>query len=365
MTEPNLTQESLGSYLKRQREERHTSMEQIAYATRIGVKMLRALEDDDHASLPAPTFVRGYLQAFAKYLKIDTQDLLTRYQDYLAASPENSSRAAIKSHYLYVKERYQEKHRLVLVTLLSMAMLSVAGTYFVLKAKKGHGRHSSHASDSKKNNANNLENGSTPTGEAEETKSQETQDLSTNHASTEKELPHSEPPVAIAEKPEPVVAAATAGPVSPGLTVLPDAVQPPSHEAKTKFNLLLKADKDVWLRYQIDEGEVKELTLREGKAMLLKANKVFKIFSGNLPALHGKLNGKELTSLSTIERSLSAILPFEEVPHYPLPLFPNLQKKTETGKETLENSTEKHPEESAEKPTALSDKTSSDNTLKP
>ena len=86
--EMNEMNESLGSYLRRAREEKNVSVEQVAYATRISLKMLRALEEDDHTALPAPTFVRGYLQAYAKYVRIDTQDLLLRYQHHLATAPD-------------------------------------------------------------------------------------------------------------------------------------------------------------------------------------------------------------------------------------------------------------------------------------
>jgi len=93
----NYDQESLGSYLKRVREEKGISIEQVAYATRISLKMLAALEDDDHSALPAPTFVRGYLQAYAKDGHIDTQELRVRYQHHRAVAPE-TKRANLHSH---------------------------------------------------------------------------------------------------------------------------------------------------------------------------------------------------------------------------------------------------------------------------
>ena len=131
----NEMKESLGAHLKRAREEKNISIEQVAYATRISLKMLRALEEDDHTVLPAPTFVRGYLQAYAKYVRIDTQDLLLRYQHHLATAPE-SKRGALRSHYLYVRERYQEKRRLIFVIVLFAVMLSAAGAYFFQKTRE-------------------------------------------------------------------------------------------------------------------------------------------------------------------------------------------------------------------------------------
>src|SRR3989344_2030353 len=127
--------ESLGIYLKRMRKAKNVSIEQVAYATKISLKMLRALEEDDHTALPAPTFVRGYLQAYSKYVRLDSQDLLLRYQHHLATAPD-SKKNTLRSHYLYVRERYQEKRRLVLVIVLFFGMLSVSAAYFLLKHKR-------------------------------------------------------------------------------------------------------------------------------------------------------------------------------------------------------------------------------------
>jgi cytoskeletal protein RodZ len=133
--ENNEMNESLGVFLKKAREEKNVSIEQVAYATRISLKMLRALEEDDHTALPAPTFVRGYLQAYAKYVRLDSQDLLLRYQHHLATAPDNK-RGAIRSHYLYVRERYQEKRRMIFVIVLFAVLLSVAGAYIFLKSQR-------------------------------------------------------------------------------------------------------------------------------------------------------------------------------------------------------------------------------------
>ena len=56
---------------------------------------------------------------------------------------------------------------------------------------------------------------------------------------------------------------------------------------------------------------------------------MIKIFSGNLGALHGTLNGKELSTLMAPNRPKSLVLPETEVPNYPLPLFPPIVKKEE------------------------------------
>jgi hypothetical protein len=55
--------ESLGKYLKKERELRQISVAEVAQSTRIPVRIIEQLEGDDVAALPADVFVRGYLLA--------------------------------------------------------------------------------------------------------------------------------------------------------------------------------------------------------------------------------------------------------------------------------------------------------------
>lgn len=381
MTENIETQESLGKHLRKMRGEKSISIEQVAYATRISLKMLRALEDDDHTALPAPTFVRGYLQAYAKYVRLDTQDLLLRYQHHLATAPD-AKKNSLRSHYLYVRERYQEKKRLVLVIVLFALTLSVAGTYFMLKAKRERNKHAAQLMELQKKEAANTNldaSGSaglmnptpssatvTPAKEMEKKAAEKVAEKPTDKpaekAASEKDATEKKAEV-VAEKPaekkaevaaeKPAEKSATkvaektetkpATPPTPAPSAVPAATPAATpataapaaaatdakKDEKKAYNALLKVDQDVWLRFQTDDDEIRDLTLRGGKALMLRANKVIKIFSGNLGAIKATLNGKPIANLSSAERPKSVILPESEAPNYPLPLFPQFQKKSE------------------------------------
>jgi cytoskeleton protein RodZ len=333
-----MSNESLGSYVKKMRDEKNISIEQVAYATRISLKMLRALEEDDHTALPAPTFVRGYLQAYAKYVRIDTQDLLLRYQHHLATAPD-TKKGAIRSHYLYVRERYQEKRRLVLVIVLFVAMLSVAGTYFLLKAKRERNKHLAQQAEqiTKMETAKAPEAAVAAAAKADESDEKTEEGAGDHKADAQK----TEAPKTEAAKPEaakPVEAPAAAPAPAPKAEAKPvtttatasaaatsTATSTSAADEKKAYNALLRAEADVWLRFQTDEDPVRDLTLREGKALMLRANKVIKIFSGNLGALKATMNGAPLPSLAADAKSKSAVLPQSEAANYPPPLFPQFQ----------------------------------------
>src|SRR5262249_43593773 len=53
----------LGPYLSQLRQERGTSIEELAHITRVASRYLEALEREDFGQLPAPVFTKGYIRA--------------------------------------------------------------------------------------------------------------------------------------------------------------------------------------------------------------------------------------------------------------------------------------------------------------
>jgi cytoskeleton protein RodZ len=73
--------ESLGAYLRKEREERKVTLEEVSSVTRINVKLLTFLEEDNYKELPNLVFVKGYLNAYANYLGLDLKEVLSRFND--------------------------------------------------------------------------------------------------------------------------------------------------------------------------------------------------------------------------------------------------------------------------------------------
>ena len=72
--------ESLGQFLKREREFRGMTLEDLSRSTKINVRFLSALEGDRWNDLPRGAFVRGFLKNFATHLQIPMDEVLNRYQ---------------------------------------------------------------------------------------------------------------------------------------------------------------------------------------------------------------------------------------------------------------------------------------------
>ncbi len=80
-----------GERMQREREMRSISLEEIAESTKIGCRMLRALEEEDFDKLPGGIFNKGFVRAYAKFLGIDEEQAVV---DFQAAFLEKQQRHA-------------------------------------------------------------------------------------------------------------------------------------------------------------------------------------------------------------------------------------------------------------------------------
>ncbi|HET7270571.1 MAG TPA: helix-turn-helix transcriptional regulator, partial [Rubrobacter sp.] len=68
----------IGHLLERARRRRGVSLEDAEQATKIRKDYLEKLESDDHATMPEPIYVRGFVRAYANYLGLDGDRLASQ-----------------------------------------------------------------------------------------------------------------------------------------------------------------------------------------------------------------------------------------------------------------------------------------------
>jgi len=102
--------ESLGNYLKREREFRQIALIEVSKATCISSGTLNALESDQFDQLPGEAFVRGFLKAYARHVGLDVADVLLRYEHLLNddrdVPQENSDMASLPKPSWHWRWRY-------------------------------------------------------------------------------------------------------------------------------------------------------------------------------------------------------------------------------------------------------------------
>jgi len=88
--------DNVGAVLKKERLNQGLSLEEASEATKVNIRVLQALEENDRDNLPAEAFVRGFITLYAGYLDLDAEKLLAFYQQQEAdKSRENTN---LKAH---------------------------------------------------------------------------------------------------------------------------------------------------------------------------------------------------------------------------------------------------------------------------
>ena len=70
---------TFGENLRREREMRGVTLEEISASTKISVRFLKALEAEDLAQIPGGIFTRSFIRAYAKYLGLDEDHVMAEY----------------------------------------------------------------------------------------------------------------------------------------------------------------------------------------------------------------------------------------------------------------------------------------------
>jgi len=88
----------IGNSLREARVRQGFDFPELEQATKIRGKYLRALEQEEFAQLPGPTYVKGFLRSYAEYLGLDGQLYVDEYnsrflvgEDEMPARPRRSS----------------------------------------------------------------------------------------------------------------------------------------------------------------------------------------------------------------------------------------------------------------------------------
>lgn len=73
--------ENFGSYLKHERELRGVPLEEIAEVTKVHIRFLEALENNEFDQLPGEVFIKGYIRSYARVIGLDSEEMVTAYDD--------------------------------------------------------------------------------------------------------------------------------------------------------------------------------------------------------------------------------------------------------------------------------------------
>lgn len=70
---------SFGAELRRERELREITLREVAEATKINLRYLEALEQNDFEHLPGGVFNRGFVRAYCQFIGVDPETMINAY----------------------------------------------------------------------------------------------------------------------------------------------------------------------------------------------------------------------------------------------------------------------------------------------
>ena len=121
--------ESIGPWLRRERELRNIDLVEVADRTRIPMQQLERLEEERFAELPGEVFVKGYLRAYARAVGIAPDEVLGRFANAMRA------RDVIPAPSLSVAPQPQGGHFGLAIALVVFAVLATMAMSFLLRPR--------------------------------------------------------------------------------------------------------------------------------------------------------------------------------------------------------------------------------------
>ena len=115
----------VGDILRKERITRRITVETIARDLKLNVKYIKALEANEYGALPADPYVRVYLKSLAKYLTLDSDEILRRFYRERGMSIEPSTRENTERIPISMKQKEESRNPLLIVAIVLIVLLAL------------------------------------------------------------------------------------------------------------------------------------------------------------------------------------------------------------------------------------------------
>ena len=269
--ENGLAMGAFGDRLRREREMRGITLDEITESTKISRRHLEALENERFDQLPGGVFAKGFVRAYAHFLGIDEDQAAADYSAARNEQPEPEDKFPLEIHEEPKRELNPRRSKAPLVFAIAALVGVLVGYFFWLKSKPHSGTEVAQ---------------------------------STHQAAATSETTPADVPPAPAQ---PTATASTSTPAentsaAPAQEepVTPKQQTPPAAETKPAektFVILVKAKEDAWVSIVADGKSVMQKVLSADRKKKIKAGKEVVLRTGNAGGIDVSFNGKPLGAL--------------------------------------------------------------------
>jgi cytoskeletal protein RodZ len=253
---------SFGDRLRREREMRGITLEEITESTKISRRHLEALEGEHFDQLPGGVFNKGFVRAYARFLGIDGDQAVADYSAASNEQPEAEDKFPLEIHEQPKRNLTPRRSHLPMAFAIAALVGVLVGYAFWAKSRP-------HTNESAAG--------------------------STQHAppAAATTAPPANAPVPAAESTTPAREATAASSPSESAQAAPEKPVKP----EKVFVVQVKAKEDSWVSIVADGKSVMERVLTAEKNKKIKAGKTLILRTGNAGGIEVTFNGVSLGSL--------------------------------------------------------------------
>ena len=268
--------ENFGSYLKHERELRGVPLEEISGATKIHIRFLQALEDNQFDELPGEVFIKGYIRSYANIIGSDVEEMLNIYEESVGNKTENISESVPSSN-------ISAKTFLVFALLGLIILALIFGVRFLISSKNNQP-----VRNAELNEKQNVEPPAPlPIKSLEE---------KTPLVIEDKLLKESDAP--LPEKSQALITALDSLKQKSDIENQINSLVPTDNESQLvlekPLKLTIKVKNNSWFNMTIDDFREEDFIIPAGEEKSYWGNNVFRLTIGNKQGSEIILNGKKL-----------------------------------------------------------------------
>lgn len=271
---------AFGDRLRREREMRGITLDEITESTKISRRHLEALETEHFDQLPGGVFNKGFVRAYARFLGIDEDQAVADYSTASNEQPEPENKFPLEIYEEPNRELNPRRSKLPLVFAVAALVGVLVGYGFWLKSKP----HNS-ASIENTHQTAAASPASEPQGNAPASPS--------STASSSGSASDPAQPAVTKEVPSQVAAN-----TEPKREAVPDeSADVPASGKERAFVVQVIAKEDSWVSIVADGKSVMQRVLPADKHKKIKAGKSLILRTGNAGGIEVSFNGRPLGAL--------------------------------------------------------------------
>jgi cytoskeleton protein RodZ len=309
---------TFGDHLRREREMRGIGLDEIATATKISTRNLKALEDEKFNQLPGGIFNKGFVRAYAKFLGIDEEHIVAEYE---SASKETESAREEKFKAILAKPEpkkskddqeisLEPKSQWGTIAIIVLLAVLAYGGYNVYQRKKADREQQRQQEQARRIVPQNTQTAppqiptqvtpgsstSPSTNNAQPTSPLTSQPATGQAAPVAATQPTTTQPAGTTSNPTPTPASQK---TPSGTTASPTKTpEQKSSITPTTIDLKIKVNKESWVSIKADGKLIVSANLTAGTEKSVKAADKVEMVLGNAGGVEVSYNGKQVENLA-------------------------------------------------------------------